>query len=152
MSTNKYYGRRRRSSPLLPDGVDIIIESPPFEACSIMDKFLVYASSIIVVGSPIWFYGFIITAFKRWRHYRQLANEAYAKTASNNNRYATSSGESSQERSEKQPPLSQEEIQQSNHVTMRNKLIPCTRQKQCWYVDSWCYLSWVPPYSQYQCF
>lgn len=79
-----------------------------------MDKFLVYASSIIVVGSPIWFYGFIITAFRRWRHYRQLANAASARAASNNIiKYATSSGESSEERSEKQPLLSQEEIQQS---------------------------------------
>eukprot|EP00577_Skeletonema_sp_RCC1716_P011341 CAMPEP_0113423902 /NCGR_PEP_ID=MMETSP0013_2-20120614/29294_1 /TAXON_ID=2843 ORGANISM="Skeletonema costatum, Strain 1716" /NCGR_SAMPLE_ID=MMETSP0013_2 /ASSEMBLY_ACC=CAM_ASM_000158 /LENGTH=423 /DNA_ID=CAMNT_0000311849 /DNA_START=109 /DNA_END=1380 /DNA_ORIENTATION=- /assembly_acc=CAM_ASM_000158 len=117
MSTNKYYGRRRRSSPLLPEGVDIIVESPPFEACSIMDKFLVYASSIIVVGSPIWFYGGIIYLFRKWRHYRELATAASAKTnntTTSSNNYATSSGESSQESSKKQPPLSQEEIQQSS--------------------------------------
>ena len=88
-----------------------------------MDKFLVYASSIIVVGSPIWFYGGIIYLYRKWRHYRELAQKACAKitnnTASRNddrsNYYATSSGESSQESSEKQPPpiVSLEEIQQS---------------------------------------
>lgn len=118
-ATSKYYGRRRQSSPLLPDGVDVIVESPPF-ACSIMDKFLVYASSLVVVGSPIWFYGGIIYLYRKWRHYRELENAtAYAAAACSKNstasyyNYATSSGESSQESSEKQPPLSQEEIQQS---------------------------------------
>ncbi len=113
-STSKYYGRRRRSSPLLPEGVDIIVESPPFEACSIVDKFLVYASSLIVVGSPIWFYGGIVYLFRKWRHYRELAKAAAAKNNTTSHYYATSSGESSQESSEKQPPLSQEEMQQSS--------------------------------------
>lgn len=113
-SASKYYGRRRRSSPLLPEGVDIIVESPPFDACSIVDKFLVYASSLIVVGSPIWFYGGIIYLFRKWRHYRELANAAAANKNITTSHYATSSGESSQESSEKQPPLSKEEIQKFN--------------------------------------
>ena len=114
MSTTKYYGRRRRASPLLPDGVDIIVESPPFEACSLIDKFQVYVSSWIVVGSPIWFYGGIIYLYKKWKHYRELAKAASKKINTASRNY-TSSGESSQESCERQPPpISKEELQQSS--------------------------------------
>ncbi|KAL7458710.1 hypothetical protein ACHAWC_010346 [Mediolabrus comicus] len=125
MSTSKYYGRRRRSNPpLLPDGVDIIVESPPFSACSTIDKLLVYASSLIVVGSPIWFYGGIIYLYRKWRHYRALAAQAAATAVNDCNytatSYETSSGESSQERSEKQQSHHQQQQQQQQQQQTNN--------------------------------
>ncbi len=61
------------TSPLLPPGVEIIVPPPPFEACTLVDRLLVYASSLIVVGSPIWFYGGLIFLYRRWKRYRELA-------------------------------------------------------------------------------
>ena len=61
------------TSPLLPRGVEIIVPPPPFEACTLVDRLLVYASSLVVVGSPIWFYGGLIFLYRRWRRYRDLA-------------------------------------------------------------------------------
>ncbi|KAL3806804.1 hypothetical protein ACHAXA_001086 [Cyclostephanos tholiformis] len=63
------------TSPLLPRGVEIIVPPPPHEACTLVDRLLVYASSLIVVGSPIWFYGGLIFLYRRWRKYRALAHE-----------------------------------------------------------------------------
>ena len=131
MSTSKYYGRRRRSNPpLLPDGVDIIVESPPFSAFSTIDKLLVYSSSLIVVGSPIWFCGGIIYLYRKWRHYRALAAQADAAQTDasavndcNNTTatsYETSSGESSQERSEKQQPHQYHQQQTNNSSDYEN--------------------------------
>jgi len=66
------------TDPQLPRGVEFIVPPPP-EACSFIDRLLVYASSLIVVGSPIWFYGGIIYLFRRWKHYRYLASREVAK-------------------------------------------------------------------------
>lgn len=60
-------------SPLLPEGTEIVAQPIPFESCSAFDKFLVYASSLIVVGSPVWFYGSLVWLFRKWRYYRLLA-------------------------------------------------------------------------------
>lgn len=64
--------RQTLRSPLLPEGTEIISQPIPFEACSAFDKFLVYASSLVVVGSPVWFYGSLVWLFRKWRHYRLL--------------------------------------------------------------------------------
>ncbi len=70
------------TDPLLPRGVEFIVPPPP-EACSFIDKLLVYASSLIVVGSPIWFYGGIIYLFRRWKQYRFLATKEVANSEVN---------------------------------------------------------------------
>ena len=97
--------RPPRAAPLLPDGVDVLVAPPPYEACTLADKLLVYASSLIVVGSPLWFYGGILYLYRRWRRYRALAS-SHSKggrdvggddPAVPTESY-TSSGESSQER------------------------------------------------------
>lgn len=96
--------RPKLTSPLLPRGVEIIVPPPPFEACTLIDKLLVYASSLIVVGSPIWFYGGIVYLYRRWKRYRALAslskdgNDAVVEDDSLDEENYTSSGESSQER------------------------------------------------------
>ncbi|KAL7543630.1 hypothetical protein ACHAWF_007429 [Thalassiosira exigua] len=86
----------------LPRGVKIVVPPPAFEACSAWDKLLVYASSLVVVGSPLWFYGGIIYLYKRWARYRALSlqakkGNAVADDGSDDENY-TSSGECSQER------------------------------------------------------
>ena len=82
--------RQQIISPLLPPGVEIIV--PPTEACTVVDHLLVYVSSLIVVGSPIWFYGGIIYLYRRWKRYHKLA------TRKNDEDITTSSGECSKER------------------------------------------------------
>ena len=103
MSSSK---RPRLTSPLLPNGVDVIIPPPPYDACSFIDKLLVYASSLIVVGSPLWFYGGIIYLYRRWKQYRSLAlllskskdgNHDVVVDVDENDQISTA-GESSQER------------------------------------------------------
>lgn len=64
--------QRKIISPLLPHGVEIIVP-PTTEACTVVDHLLVYVSSLIVVGSPIWFYGGIIYLYRRWKRYHRLA-------------------------------------------------------------------------------
>ena len=49
------------------------MSSQPFEACTFVDKLLVYATSLLIVGSPFWFYGGIIWLYRKWKHYRSLA-------------------------------------------------------------------------------
>ena len=105
--------REKIIDPFLPRGVEILVPPPP-EACSALDKFLVYASSLIVVGSPLWFYGGIIYLYRKWKYYRSLATQAINNDSNNEGCVAnedddfTSSGESSQESNEKQrTPLHQ---------------------------------------------
>jgi len=66
-----------------------------------MDKLLVYASSLIVVGSPFWFYGGVIYLYRKWKQYRAIASLSKENVAlgdaADDGRY-TSSGESTQER------------------------------------------------------
>jgi len=88
--------RPKLTSPLLPRGVDIIVQSPSYDACTFVDKLLVYASSLIVIGSPIYFYYGIYWLYKKWKHYRALAKEGSSELV--NDKDYTSSGESSQEK------------------------------------------------------
>lgn len=102
---NMKRSRPKLTSPLLPIGVDIIIPPPPYEACSFIDKLLVYASSLVVVGSPLWFYYGIIYIYKKWKQYLKLSkggNSINANDSDNkgSNSNYTSSGESSSERQE----------------------------------------------------
>ncbi|KAL7478585.1 hypothetical protein ACHAW6_004377 [Cyclotella cf. meneghiniana] len=70
---------RRRSHtqqyPFLTKGIEIIIPPPPYEACTLADKIQVYATSLIIVGSPLWFYGGIIYLYRKWRQYSKLADQ-----------------------------------------------------------------------------
>ena len=91
MVTQKRPRQRQITSPLLPPGVEIIV--PPTEACTAVDHLLVYISSLIVVGSPIWFYGGIIYLYRRWKIYHKLAT-----TKNDEEEITTSSGECSKER------------------------------------------------------
>jgi hypothetical protein len=67
---------------------------------------LVYLSSLVVVGSPVWFYGSIVYLYRKWKQYRTLAllskegNNALVEdeVVQGDNENYTSSGESSQER------------------------------------------------------
>ena len=106
--------RPRLTSPLLPNGVDVLISPPPYDACSFIDKFLVYASSLIVVGSPLWFYGGIIYLYRKWKQYRALAlllsKDGNHVVVDENNHTTSSAGESSQER----PRPDHESIQRYN--------------------------------------
>ena len=73
MDHNTPKGRLIKENPLLPQGVEIIVPPPSFEACTIVEKLLVYATSLIIVGSPFWFYGGIIWLYSKWKQYRLLA-------------------------------------------------------------------------------
>ena len=86
--------RPKLTSPLLPRGVDIIVQPPSYDACTFVDKLLVYASSLTVIGSPLYFYFGIYWLYKKWKHYRALAKEDVVVLDKDN---YTSSGESSQE-------------------------------------------------------
>ncbi|KAL9181130.1 hypothetical protein ACHAXT_009935 [Thalassiosira profunda] len=94
--------RPQLTSPLLPEGVDVIVPPPPFEACTFIDKLLVYASSLVVVGSPLWFYGGVVYLYKKWKRYRALAALSKEGVVEDDDcieqENYTSSGESSQER------------------------------------------------------
>lgn len=94
---------RPLTSPLLPDGVDIIVPPPSFDACTFVDKLLVYASSLVVVGSPLWFYGGILYLYQKWKTYRALASSSKEGGIADeeervDEEHCTSGGESSQER------------------------------------------------------
>lgn len=90
--------RQITTSPLLPPGVEILVPPPPFEACTFVDHILVYASSLLVVGSPIWFYGGIIYLYRRWKEYRALATATPTKGTIDEAATTTSSCHSSQKR------------------------------------------------------
>ena len=107
----------------LPPGVEVLVSPPPYEVCTLVDRLLVYASSLIVVGSPVWFYGGIIYLYRKWKKYRSLAAATEAarhesggggasstvrcrgtrqRTSSDDGNYTSSTGESSQEMNEQE--------------------------------------------------
>lgn len=84
MQSNNTKKRPIKQHPLLPKGVEVIVPPPPFEACTQVDRLLVYATSLIIVGSPFWFYGGIIWLYRKWKQYTSLAVQCADGTCTNN--------------------------------------------------------------------
>ncbi|KAL3804509.1 hypothetical protein HJC23_002548 [Cyclotella cryptica] len=85
-STNLSRRRSRTQQyPFLAKGIETIIPPPPYEACTLADKILVYATSLIIVGSPFWFYGGIIYLYRKWRQYCKLADHLSKNDARDSN-------------------------------------------------------------------